>query len=167
MKKVFLGLFIVFDLLLIGASLFVLVNYVRRRLPASSAKPAAGLFFPTPSTGTPTKTPALSTATATAPAAAMTDVSGARRILFRYHNAHARKVEIRADFTGWKGKPMDRGTNGDWTYVTPLTPGEYAYFFSVDDKPPLKDPSNKRTKLIGRSVVSAIVVEVRASKTPK
>ena len=66
--------------------------------------------------------------------------------IFSYRNSHAKRVAIRADFTGWKAEPMQRDAAGVWTYKAALSPGEYAYCYSVDDKPPLKDPINKRTK---------------------
>ena len=87
-------------------------------------------------------------------------------MLFKYTNAKARQVSIRADFTGWKAQPMIKGANGSWTYQAQLTPGEYAYCYTADDRT-FKDPANKRTKLIGRTVVSAIVVEALPPKPSK
>jgi hypothetical protein len=161
MKKFFLGVFILIDLGLIGGSGYVLFRYVKDKLPAhtilslsqtigSSTAPAAaatgtGGLLPTP--------------------AASTD-SSVRKILFSYRNPHAKQVSIRADFTGWKAEAMQKGAKGVWTYQVPLTPGEYAYCFTVDDKT-FKDPANKRTKVIGRTTVSAIMVEARPAKAAK
>ena len=92
--------------------------------------------------------------------------STSRKILFTYRNSHARQVSIRADFTGWKAQAMNKAANGVWTYQAPLPPGEYAYCFTADDKT-FKDPANKRTKVIGRTTVSAILVEALPAKTPK
>jgi 1,4-alpha-glucan branching enzyme len=86
-----------------------------------------------------------------------------RKILFTYRNPHAKAVSIRADFTGWKAEPMKKAAGGSWTYRAQLTPGEYAYCYTADDKT-FKDPANKRTKQIGRTTVSAILVEALPAK---
>ena len=92
--------------------------------------------------------------------------SGTRKILFSYRSPHAHQVSIRADFTGWKAQPMQKAANGSWTYQAQLTPGEYAYCYTADDKT-FKDPANKRTKVIGRTTVSAILVEALPAKSSK
>ena len=70
---------------------------------------------------------------------------------------------IRADFTGWRAEPMQRAPGGNiWKYMAVLEPGEYAYCFSVDDKS-IRDPANKRTKQVGKTRVSSIVVQAPAS----
>jgi hypothetical protein len=161
-KKVFLALFILLDLALIGGTSFYLFTYISSRMPhfkmptpaAATSVPASSASGLNPSTGI------VSTNTAgTMSPASLTKI-------FSYRNSHAKHVAIRADFTGWKAEPMQRDSAGVWTYRAILSPGEYAYCFSVDDKPPLKDPVNKRTKLIGRAVVSAIVVEAAPPKSP-
>jgi len=93
-------------------------------------------------------------------------MSTSRKILFTYRNPHVKQVSIRADFTGWKAEPMQKAPNNSWTYQALLSPGEYAYCFTADDKT-FKDPANKRTKQIGRTLVSAIVVEGLPSKPAK
>jgi len=168
MKRVFLGCFIFFDLALMAGSAFVLFAYISGKMPApplpllrASAKPSSsagetrtGSTTPVKAAGNVFTAPAGSTMTTT------------RKILFSYRNSHARQVSIRADFTGWKAEPMLKGANGNWTYQAQLTPGEYAYCYTADDKT-FKDPANKRTKQIGRTPVSAIVVEALPSKPPK
>ena len=70
---------------------------------------------------------------------------------------------IRADFTGWRAEPMQKEPGGHtWKYMAVLEPGEYAYCFSVDDKS-IRDPANKRTKQVGKTRVSSIVVQPPAS----
>src|SRR3989338_8440885 len=111
MKKILLSLFILLDLAVIGACsvyLFYVFTESKKstayprerassrsvRLPpesaassSSSEKNASPLFPPVPSHSV---------------------VSSARRILFAYRNAKAKKVLIRGDFTGWKGEPMQK-----------------------------------------------------------
>ncbi len=160
MKKFLLAAFILLDIGLIAGSAFVLVTYVgknKARKPAQTAAPlATALPVPT-STGT-VKPGALP---GQPPAGA--DNSSVRKILFSYRNSKVQQVGIRADFTGWKAEPMVKTTNGAWTYLAHLTPGEYAYCFTVGDKI-INDPANKRTKVIGRTTVSSIVVEALPAK---
>ena len=160
MKKVLLGAFVLFDLALIAGSVFVLYTYLSKRSASAKATP--------PAAAEPASTP--SPASVAAPAAGATPAVSDPTVqakVFSYRNSHAKHVAIRADFTGWKAEPMQRDAAGVWTYKAVLSAGEYAYCYSVDDKPPLKDPVNKRTKLIGRAVVSAIVVEASPPKSPK
>jgi len=173
MKKFLLGLFILFDLALIGGSVFVLVTYLSRQPPltapsAAAAPPAAAPSAATPAAAAPAAPSAPANAAGgTAAAPVVSGGQATQTKIFSYRNSHAKHVAIRADFTGWKAEPMQRDSAGVWTYRAVLSPGEYAYCYSVDDKPPLKDPVNKRTKVIGRAVVSAIVVEPSPSQTAK
>ena len=170
MKRFFLGLFVFIDLGLIGGAGFVLYGYVAHKGPAASlptlAKPA-GL---SPVSATPVASPAGATALKPSGGGLFSSnaasESATRKIKFTYRNPKAHKVFIRADFTGWKAQPMDRDANGVWTFMAPLTPGEYAYCYTADDRT-FKDPANKRTKVIGRTTVSAILVEALPSKTAK
>ena len=179
MKKLFLGVFMLFDLALIGGAGFVLFGYITHKVPllpipalskGGGLTPVAAPAASAPGDA-PAATPAASGAKAigggllSAPAPAANE-SSVRKIAFAYHNSKARKVFIRADFTGWKAQPMIKGANGSWTYQAPLTPGEYAYCFTADDKT-FKDPANKRTKVIGRTTVSAILVEALPAKAAK
>src|ERR1700687_3269873 len=140
MKKFFLGTFILFDLALIGGGAFVLFSYVKDKIPAHSFPRLSGPAV-VPSPVAPSTGKALSGGLL---APSSTNESSTRKILFSYRNPHARQVSIRADFTGWKAAPMLKAPNGQWTYLSQLTPGEYAYCFTVDDKT-FKDPANKRT----------------------
>jgi len=167
-KKVFLGLFILFDLGLIGGSSFVLFTYVKPKLAAlpsgihrTSDKPAISSSVPATLSSATVKT----NGNAFSAPAGSADTSN-RKILFSYRNPKARQVSIRADFTGWKAEPMQKTANGVWTYQASLTPGEYAYCYTADDKT-FKDPANKRTKQIGRTLVSAIEVQALPSKSAK
>jgi hypothetical protein len=163
MKKIFLGFFILFDLGLMAGSLYVLFVHLSPQMSLfkgvsrGGASPAAAHAAPM----------LISTASSPAPGAPAASLPITHNLLFSYRNSHAKRVAIRADFTGWKAEPMQKDAAGVWTYKAVLSPGEYAYCFSVDDKPPLKDPANKRTKMIGRAEVSAVVVEATPSKTPK
>jgi hypothetical protein len=165
MKKVLLVLFILFDLAVVAGSVFVLYTYLTRDrrggLKVESMPPATSSVRPSPvkvSTGTVAGATGNHSILGNPPAAPPPVDTGTRHISFSYRSPHAHQVAIRADFTGWKAEPMKRNAAGVWMYTANLTPGEYAYCFSVDDKPPAKDPANKRTKMIGRAVVSAIVV---------
>jgi hypothetical protein len=162
MKKAFLGAFIFVDIGLIGGSAFVLFTTISQKMSVHSVS------FPSAPSSAANSAPA-STGKAvgggiSAPAASAD--SSTRNIKFSYRSPHAKQVSIRADFTGWKAEPMQKGANGTWTYQAALTPGEYAYCYTADDKT-FKDPANKRTKQIGRTLVSAIVVEPRSSNPPK
>lgn len=90
-------------------------------------------------------------------------MAGLRHIGFTYRNSHARKVDLKADFTQWKSEPMTN-KNGVWTYLATLPPGEYEYCFIVDDNKGIRDPTNKRIKQIGTTYVSAIVVTPLSAK---
>ena len=173
MKKALLGGFILLDMGLIGGSSFVLYTYVRGHLPMTVPVTAFSTVQRTPLTApaqvnqVAASSSAVKAAAGTlpTPAAAVTE-SSTRKILFTYRNPHAKQVSIRADFTGWKAEIMQKAANGSWTYQATLSPGEYAYCFTADDKT-FKDPANKRTKQIGRTLVSAILVESLPSKTLK
>jgi len=169
MKKILLGGFILFDLALIGGSGFVLFTYVSRKMPSKLHMTGTTTPVVTPAASPAAGTPAAPTGKAigsglVTPGAAV-DTS-TRKILFSYRNPHAKIVSIRADFTGWKAEPMQKAANGSWTYQAQLAPGEYAYCYTADDKT-FKDPFNKRTKQIGRTLVSAIVVGAAPSKPAK
>jgi len=169
MKKALLGAFILFDMALIGASAFVLYGYLGYKTPvrllsyAGMSNPAIAVSNVMHAVSS-TTVKAVGNGFLTPPASAE---SSTRKILFTYRNPHAKTVLIRADFTGWKPDMMRKNANGLWNYQANLTPGEYAYCYSVDNKDPQKDPANKRTKVIGKAVVSAIVVEPLPAKPPK
>lgn len=161
MKKFFLSLFILLDLAVIGGAGYFLYAHVTGKAVMTSLPPAvrahAAPGGPIPSTGTPAPVmPAVLSSSGSA-AAPIPPTSPYRNIGFKYKNAKAKQVLIRADFTGWKGVPMKRGPDGTWTYTQQLTPGEYAYCFTVDNKI-IKDPANKHTKRIAQTPVSSIVV---------
>ena len=66
---------------------------------------------------------------------------------------------FRAEFTGWTAKPMAKNpATHTWTYDAKLEPGEYGYLFTVDDRP-IRDPNNKRTKSVGKTLVSSLIVK--------
>lgn len=164
MKQSFLVLFILADLGIMGGAGFFLYKHL-----TSGAKPVTPAVTPTtnpiasvsPATSSGTASSLITPVATNVTPGASSDAS-MRKILFTYHNPKARQVAIRADFTGWKAEAMARDDRGVWTYQAHLLPGEYAYCFTVDDKT-FKDPANKRTKQIGRTFVSAIVVEAKAS----
>ena len=56
---------------------------------------------------------------------------------------------------------LKNSATNKWTYMAALEPGEYAYCFSVDNKS-IVDPANKRTKQVGKTRVSSIVVQSAA-----
>ena len=164
MKKVFLGLFIFLDLVMISASAYVLYAYILRQAPVRAASKSTAPAPAGPSAAAVSTAPVTTSGNAfNVPSLPSTT---ARKILFSYHNSRAKKVSVRADFTGWKAEEMRKTANGVWTYQAILSPGEYAYCYTADDKT-FKDPANKRTKQIGRTMVSAIVVEALPSKPVK
>lgn len=164
MKKLFLGLFILVDLGLIGGAAFFLYGYLNHKLPTFSMP--MGAKMPAASVVKTSTTTAKSFGGGLLANATTSNESSVRKILFTYRNSKAHQVSIRADFTGWKAEPMQKGANGSWTYQSSLTPGEYAYCYTADDKT-FKDPANKRTKVIGRTTVSAILVEALPAKPSK
>jgi hypothetical protein len=170
MKKFFLIIFILFDLALISASVMFLIAHIK-----AGQNSAMTRFTPTGflnATGAAPALPAVSSSTVMASTAAATSFPtnpatsaappNAHKIGFAYRNAHAKKVMIRADFTGWRAEPMQKDAHNMWKYMAVLEPGEYAYCFSVDDKS-IRDPANKRTKQVGKTRVSAIVVQAQAA----
>lgn len=178
MKKFFLIAFLVFDLALVGGGSFVLYAYVTHKgvldfnrkstavptVPATATSPGLVSVSTTTSSANPVSS---TNSLISAPVTASATEPGTRKILFQYRNSKANKVFIRADFTGWKAEAMQKNAStGVWIYQANLTPGEYAYCFTADDKT-FKDPFNKRTKPIGRTLVSAIVVEPLASSKSK
>jgi 1,4-alpha-glucan branching enzyme len=161
LKRFLLVIFILFDVLLITGGIFGIWWRLTKNPADSQPLP----LRPNP----PARVPLISTdtvrgstmTTAALPIPAANDSSG-RKILFSYRNPKAKKVAIRADFNGWKAEPMQKDARGVWTYQAALTPGEYAYCFAVDDKI-TRDPANKRTKRIGETSVSSIVVQPLAA----
>jgi len=173
MKKFFLVVFIIFDVAVMAGAAFIVYSSVTGknhglnkfttlpgvRLPASGIKATT----PLPSAN-PVAAPGAGLAAPAAPATGpITPPTPYRNLKFTYKNLKAKQVLIRADFTGWKGVPMKRDATGMWSYVAQLTPGEYAYCFTVDDKI-IKDPASKQTKRIAQTMVSAITVEKAPAK---
>jgi len=166
MKKFLLILFILFDVLVITASVMFLISRVKMNrdnamtigVPVSRTLSAP----PVASSSTVTISTAAQTQISSSPTASATPVSGQRKF-FSYRNSRAKKVMIRGDFTDWRPAPMQKDpASGKWTYMAVLEPGEYAYCFSVDDKS-IRDPSNKRTKQFGKARVSSIVVQAQTT----
>jgi hypothetical protein len=165
MKRIFLILFIVVDIAVMGAAAYILFIHLTGKetaptaVSSNSAPTSSGLLTSTSTVGAL----GLVTSTGTVPGQMARPLSGGpsdsavRKILFTYRNPKARTVAIRADFTGWKGESMVRDTRGVWTFQASLPPGEYAYCYTVDNKS-IRDPANPRRKPIGRTYVSAIVV---------
>jgi 1,4-alpha-glucan branching enzyme len=60
--------------------------------------------------------------------------SAEKTITLKAKVGEAREVILTGDFTGWsKDKVrLTKGTNGEWTGVVNLTPGEYQYRLLVD-----------------------------------
>lgn len=69
----------------------------------------------------------------------------ARKVVFTYRNARAKKVAIEGTFTRWKSQAMQK-KDGEWSYTTYLLPGaDYPYRFIVDGKM-IADPANPKQK---------------------
>lgn len=162
MKKILLMVLILLDIVIMAAAAFFL--YVH--MTTHSNPPMMTVFNPTsaPASAPTSVSPrpnSLIVASSATPAIANAQPpveGGMRKILFSYRNPKAKQVFIRADFTGWKADAMHKDAKGMWVYQANLLPGEYAYCYTVDDKT-FRDPANKRTKQIGRTYVSAIVVK--------
>jgi hypothetical protein len=70
--------------------------------------------------------------------------STAREITFVFHWPSARHVAVIGSFNQWnpQGYEMRRDEGADvWRLTVPLTPGEYAYAFLVDQRQTLADPN--------------------------
>jgi hypothetical protein len=173
-KKLFLLAFIFTDVcVMAGAAVILYLHFSHRSLSDLGVHAPAGISnaLPMSSTGTvsaartsgntlinPGANVSTTTVAASSTLATATAEPGTRNIKFTYRNPKAHQVSIRADFTGWKAMPMQKDAAGMWAFATALAPGEYAYCYTVDDKT-FKDPANKRTKQIGRTFVSAILVK--------
>lgn len=175
MKKIHLQVFILVDLAVMAAAGYVLYLQVMSKPAADAARGSVGAFSDRPPVAA--KIDAARSDVSTSAAAGWTSslntvvapssaAPGMRRILFSFSNAKAKQVSLRADFTGWKAEAMRRDARGVWTYQANLIPGEYAYIFTMDDKP-IRDPANKRTKRIGTTQVSAILVKPVLSQPTK
>jgi hypothetical protein len=165
-KKFFLILFILVDVIVIAGAAFMIYSTVNGKhrgfnpmLTKMTGMPLPGAAKPQailPSTG---PAAVIGSGPALTPASVpLTPATPYRNIAFTYKNVKAKQVLIRADFTGWKGVPMKRDAAGLWSYAAQLTPGDYAYCFTVDDKI-IKDPASKHSKRIAQTMVSAITVE--------
>src|SRR4029077_19171728 len=74
--------------------------------------------------------------------------SGERQ--FRYKAPDATRVDLMADFNGWKPVPMNKGSDGVWTATVSMSNGTHAYKFLVNGNEWVFDPENPtRTKADG------------------
>jgi hypothetical protein len=168
MKKFFLLIFIVIDLAVFAGACLLIYNRlseshtpltVATLVPGAHPAPAMPLSANAVHTSTASMTPAATPATA--PGSSSLEPA-TRNIKFTYRNSKAKQVSIRADFTGWKAQPMIKDAAGVWSFQAALPPGEYAYCFTVDGRA-IRDMANKRTKIIGQTTVSAVVVNPLAN----
>ena len=69
---------------------------------------------------------------------------------FRYKAPDATRVDLMADFNGWKAVPMNKGSDGIWTATVSMPNGTHAYKFLVNGSDWVFDPENaNRTKSDG------------------
>jgi len=173
-KKFLLTLFILVDLVvLVGAAGFLFFYVQGKPLPIPESmmpvrlptRSPTAVSAPAAAPVIPAAPVAVSTGTSSAfiPPVVNSGAPGVRNLRFTYKNSKAKEVAIRADFTGWRAKPMTRDAAGVWTFDAQLTPGEYAYCFAVDSKI-IPDPASKRSKRIGQNTVSAIEVKPAPAK---
>lgn len=166
MKKVLLLVLILLDIVIMASAAFFLYMHMTKHSNGSMVRmltsaPAPLMNQPAnPGVAIPRSGSLIVASSSTAVIASSQPPmeGGMRKILFSYRNPKAKEVFIRADFTGWKADAMHKDAKGMWIYQANLLPGEYAYCFTVDDKT-FRDPANKRTKQIGRTYVSAIIVK--------
>jgi hypothetical protein len=172
MKKFFLLIFILIDLAVLSGACALIYNRLMESHAPLTVASLVPNMHPAPSTTpvptalhastSPITAPAgQPSAPATTPASAISGSNSiepaTRNIKFSYRNSKAKQVSIRADFTGWKAQTMTRDSGGVWSFQAALPPGEYAYCFTVDGRA-IRDMANKRTKVIGQTTVSAVVV---------
>lgn len=79
-------------------------------------------------------------------------------VTLEYRSSTAKSVEVTAEFTEWKRKPMTQNTRGHWTFQTKLVPGEYLYNFVVDGHS-VMDPTNKKIRHYGDNKSNVLVVK--------
>jgi len=152
MKKAFLSLVLLLCLAGLGGSGY----YLFERWKAAGGQEASGLPKPNPATqASPTKPTGQALSVSSEKPGKENNY---RNIGFSYQNSKAKKVQIRADFTGWKPELMNKDKRSVWSYTAKLLPGEYAYCFMVDGKI-IRDPANKKRKQYGQTQVSAITVK--------
>lgn len=64
------------------------------------------------------------------------------KVTFYYYNREAKKVTLIADFTKFQETPMFQKGDGNWGVTFTLAPGEYEYWFMVDDSKQITDERN-------------------------
>jgi hypothetical protein len=173
MNRAFLMLLLVLNLLVMGASGFVVWERVNRhflssRAPELPAVPVTNIrersealrnlqtkMSPGPEPANPPQTsPATDEKSKAGEKKLGTQL---RKVLFRYRDSVPKSVEIAGEFNQWSPQPMKKGKAHRWSAALQIEPGEYAYNFIVDGKM-IRDPSNRKIKKAGRKIPSSLLI---------
>jgi 1,4-alpha-glucan branching enzyme len=74
-----------------------------------------------------------------------------------YADLKATTVEVAGEFSNWKGLPLTKDADGNWTKTLYLKPGQYGYKFIVNGEW-LFDPKNPARKTVNDVANSALTV---------
>ena len=154
MSREFLMLILALDLLVMGASGYVVWDRARAKAPPPKAlRPPRPPPEPAPAEPAPAPAPSTPTVKEATPPARS---SAARNILFQYRDSVPKRVAIAGDFNDWSPQLMKKDKNYLWKIALLLEPGEYAYNFIVDGKM-IRDPSNRDSTDAGRKIPSSLL----------
>jgi len=84
---------------------------------------------------------------------------------FEFARPGAQRVDLMAEFNGWKAQPMQKGADGTWTIAVSVAPGTYGYKFLVNGNEWVLDPSNPNRKTVDGVENSSIRIEESTSSS--
>ena len=166
MGRGFLMALLALDLLVMGASGYVLWDRVKKNaspppapivvqppMPAPAPEPAAKLPGEKPEdSGLEEAAPE-----PTAKAKSRKHEGKPKKISFHYRDPSAKRVSIVGEFNQWSPQLMKKDAEQRWGITLNLKPGEYAYNFMVDGKL-IRDPAQKKsTKRPGQKIPASVL----------
>lgn len=85
---------------------------------------------------------------------------------FSFSDPSATSVEVAGEFNNWKGLPLEKDADGNWSKTVYLKPGQYGYKFIIngDWKLDPKNPARKKVNDIENSLLT--VGTVASASTP-
>jgi len=171
MNRGFLMVLLALDILVMGASAYVLWERTQKvqETKAVSAPAATPVAAPTPQkpTGPSQDTPAPSSTPPAAkppvpqksqkPTPKKMPSQSARKVHFQYRDSVPKNVAVIGDFNQWSLQLMKKDEKNRWNIVLRIKPGTYAYNFLVDGKM-IRDPSNRKMIKAGQKIPSSVLV---------